>query len=234
MPITRKAIKVATKQDRELVRPGKVHNVILPQVVNREWANGEDTQSGPHGIPWSPDGAVRALAGRHDFVGGYEIDPSRASECQICGKHSGDHRFKATKNSGGSWSNVAHNTTSGKGQNPDGRKTSGHLNIRDGHDHTRHLTNPAEHRSFEPYSNSGVMDGRGRFIDPASPVALVTENDITEAVKNGGDWFGSGENCSLQRRAGSKSHARKAASAHIARIPLPLARWIARTWRPNA
>jgi hypothetical protein len=29
---------------------------------------------------------------------------------------------RATKNNGGSWFNVAHNTTSGKGQNPDGRK----------------------------------------------------------------------------------------------------------------
>jgi hypothetical protein len=31
---------------------------------------------------------------------------------------------RATKNNGGSWFNVAHNTTSGKGRNPDGRKTS--------------------------------------------------------------------------------------------------------------
>jgi hypothetical protein len=52
---------------------------------------------------------------------------------------------ESIKNQGGSWFNVAHNTTSGKGRNPDGRKTKGHLNIRDGHSHTRHLTNPAEH-----------------------------------------------------------------------------------------
>ena len=105
--------------------------------------------------------------------------------------------MRATKNDGGSWFKVAHNTTSGKGQNPDGCKTSGHLNIRDGHAHTKHLTNPAEH------------------------------------VKNGGDWFGAGPDSSLQRRAGSKSNARKAASAHIAKIPLPLARWIARAWYPT-
>lgn len=30
--------------------------------------------------------------------------------------------FRATKNNGGSWFNIAHNTTSGKGRNPDGRK----------------------------------------------------------------------------------------------------------------
>lgn len=32
------------------------------------------------------------------------------------------HAERATKNGGGSWFNVAHNTTSGHGQNPDGRK----------------------------------------------------------------------------------------------------------------
>lgn len=31
-------------------------------------------------------------------------------------------RLRATKNAGGSWFGVAHNTTSGKGQNPDGRQ----------------------------------------------------------------------------------------------------------------
>ena len=64
-----------------------------------------------------------------------------------------EQRMKATKNDGGSWFNVAHNTTSGHGQNP-------------------------------------------------------------------------------VRRNGSKSSARKAASAQIAKIPFPLARWIARAWRP--
>jgi hypothetical protein len=52
-------------------------------------------------------------------------------------------------------------------------------------------------------------------------------------VKNGKDWFGSGENCSLQRRASSKSNSRKAASAMIAKIPFPLAQHIARTFKPE-
>jgi len=52
--------------------------------------------------------------------------------------------------------------------------------------------------------------------------------------KNGNDWFGSGADCSLQSRHGSKSNSRKAASAMIARIPLPLARHIAATFRPEA
>lgn len=49
--------------------------------------------------------------------------------------------------------------------------------------------------------------------------------------KGGGDWFGSGEDCSIQRRAGSATSARKRASAMIAKIPEPLARHIARTFR---
>ena len=54
------------------------------------------------------------------------------------------------------------------------------------------------------------------------------------AIKNGNDWFGSGEDCSLQRRYGSKSTGRKAASALIAKIPLPLSTHIARTFLPVA
>ena len=99
-------------------------------------------------------------------------------------------QIQDTKNNGGSWFNVAHNTTSGHGRNPDGRKGIPHRP-------KGHWTNPAEHH------------------------------------KNGGDWFGSGDNCSLQRRAGSKSNARKAASARIAKIPFSLSRHIARAWHPR-
>jgi hypothetical protein len=53
------------------------------------------------------------------------------------------------------------------------------------------------------------------------------------AIKNGGDWFGAGENCSAQRRTSSKSNSRKAASAMIAKIPLALSTWIARTYHPS-
>ena len=54
----------------------------------------------------------------------------------------------------------------------------------------------------------------------------------TEHRKNGGDWFGTGVDCSLQRKASSKSKARKAASAMIARIPEVLARYIASVYKP--
>jgi C-5 cytosine-specific DNA methylase len=45
-------------------------------------------------------------------------------------------------------------------------------------------------------------------------------------IKCGGDWFNA-EQPSISRLTGSKSSARKAASAMIAKIPLPLAQWIA-------
>lgn len=52
------------------------------------------------------------------------------------------------------------------------------------------------------------------------------------AVKNGGDWFGPGQDCSMQRRANSNSDSRKAASAMIAEIPFELASYIARVFKP--
>ena len=76
---------------------------------------------------------------------------------------------QSIKNSGGPWFNVAHNTTSGKGQNQDGRKHKG-----------------------------------------SGPI-----------------WFDSGP-----ATLNSKSNARKAASAMIAKIPFDLARHIARYWLP--
>lgn len=88
--------------------------------------------------------------------------------------------------------------------------------------------------------------GMARWTNPAEGVkqhgsgaawfdkALDERRREATAVKNGGDWFGSGENCSEQRRHGSKSNSRKAASAMIAKIPEPLARWIARCFYPRA
>ena len=123
----------------------------------------------------------------------------------------------ATKNDGGPWFNVAHNTTSGKGQNPDGRKTMGHPNIRDGHDHTRHLTNPAEHDGVKVPGNKLSANGFAipvaRQIDKASKPASFQLN--------------------ADDRRQHLSYSRKAASAQIAKIPLPLARWIASAWHPQ-
>ncbi len=98
-----------------------------------------------------------------------------------------------TKNDGGSWFNVAHNTTSGHGQNPVKRISEAH-------------------RSKDPKKGYGAVNQDG--------------------IKQGGDWFNNSEP-SISRQTGSKSNARKAASAHIAKIPLVLARHIAKAWYPT-
>jgi len=54
---------------------------------------------------------------------------------------------------------------------------------------------------------------------------------LLEGTKCGGDWFNN-EQPSLSRLYSSKSPARKAASAQIAKIPLPLSQHIARVFRP--
>ena len=58
--------------------------------------------------------------------------------------------------------------------------------------------------------------------------------ELVDGTKIGGDWFSDPQ--STCRKHGSKSNARKAASAMIAKIPLALAQHIAavyypRTWR---
>ena len=73
-------------------------------------------------------------------------------------------------------------------------------------------------------ANSCGAHGMVRWTNPAEGMA----------IKNGNDWFGSGDDCSLQRRYSSKSTGRKAASALIAKIPLPLSTHIARTFLPHA
>lgn len=102
------------------------------------------------------------------------------------------------KNNGGSWFNIGSPGQKVVAQNPDGRL----IHRRNGHGHTRHLTNPAEH-------------------------AVMAEETGT---KIGGDWFSDPQ--STCRKHGSKSKARKAASARIAKIPLTLSRWIAAHYRP--
>lgn len=80
------------------------------------------------------------------------------------------------------------------------------------------------------------FDGSGKSFQTASvegtKVGGIKLHDV--GFNNGGDWFGSGKDCSAQRRASSGSSARKAAAAKIAKIPMPLARHIAGTFRPEA
>lgn len=91
-------------------------------------------------------------------------------------------------------------------------------------------------KSFQSASveETGVKVSGMNWSDRSAPAKgfnVVAAQRYREGVKGGGDWFGSGDNCSLQRRSGSKSNSRKAASAMIAKIPLPLARHIASVYR---
>lgn len=72
------------------------------------------------------------------------------------------------------------------------------------------------------------FDGSGRSFQTES-----VQRHVAEGRKNRGDWFGVGNDCSLQRRAASGSKARKAASAKIAKIPFALSSWIARCYLPE-
>ena len=92
------------------------------------------------------------------------------------------------KNTGGSWFAVAHNTTSGKGRNPDGRK------------------------------NPGIELGNIGFnVASAHQFGHMVEGAKIERSDD-----------DKRQHIGIK---RKFASAMIAKIPLPLSRWIARAYR---
>ena len=67
---------------------------------------------------------------------------------------------------------------------------------------------------------------------PHRPTGHWTNPD-ENGTKQGGDWFNA-EQPSISRLTGSKSNVRKAASAQIARIPFPLARYIAQVFKPVA
>lgn len=58
-------------------------------------------------------------------------------------------------------------------------------------------------------------------------------NPAEAGRKNGNDWFGAGDDCSAQRRHGSKSTGRKRATAEIAKIPLLLSRHIGAVYHPD-
>lgn len=98
------------------------------------------------------------------------------------------------------------------GQNLDGRKTCGLVKSRNGHNHTRHLTNQSEH-------------------DNARSVS-ANQSPACDGVKQAGDWFADGRAGKGMSALSGKSTTRKAASARIAKIPFPLAVHIARVYRP--
>jgi C-5 cytosine-specific DNA methylase len=80
------------------------------------------------------------------------------------------------------------------------------------------------------------IDGSGKRTEPNCARDRIAQKQSVwfndDKRKCGGDWFGSGKDCSLMRSMSSKSSARKAASAQIAKIPFPLSSWIAQCFKP--
>lgn len=83
----------------------------------------------------------------------------------------------------------------------------------------------------------GIKNSGGSWFNVAHNKASGKANNPVsipaDGIKCGGDWFNSSQP-SISRMTSSKSPARKAASAMVAKIPLPLSRWIAATYRPIA
>jgi hypothetical protein len=156
---------------------------------------------------------------------GRKVNPDGSDHGQGSWFAVADSKNRGSKNTGGSWFAIAHNTTSGKGRNPDGRKTPGAPHIRDGERHTRHLTNPGEHEGIKQYGSGAA------WFDEALNKRR-RDATATAGMKTGNRWFGEGNDRSPMRQHHSKLPARKFASAMIARIPTPLARHIAKVYRP--
>lgn len=84
---------------------------------------------------------------------------------------------------------------------------------------------------------AGTKNAGGSWFNIGGPGQKVTgqnpvhEVDGDNGTKIGGDWFSDPN--STCRKHGSKSKGRKMASAMIAKIPLPLSRHIAATFRPQ-
>ena len=166
------------------------------------------------------------------------------------------------KNTTGSWDPSRQNFTTEKGwvAPPDGTKTVGHANRRDGHSHTRHLTNQAESdgtknpgfrfdgsgKSFQSESvERGQKNTGGSWFNIGSPGQKVTNQNPVHGKVNRPDhtqvidpergtkaYAARLGDSQISRKHGSKSSARKAASARIAKIPFPLANHIARVYHP--
>jgi hypothetical protein len=83
---------------------------------------------------------------------------------------------------------------------------------------------------FKDAANADGKYGPGNFRNGVDGRRSAEQDSILD-----GDGLArtTGGETGYLSRSGSKSPARKAASAHIAKIPLPLSRHIARAWRPD-
>lgn len=88
-----------------------------------------------------------------------------------------------------------------------------------------------------PIRDSAIKNNGGSWFNIGSPGQKVTAQNPDgrepDAIKLGGTWFHGYRKGQGPRNHGSGSVKRKAASAMIAKIPLPLSRHIARSWYPR-
>lgn len=89
---------------------------------------------------------------------------------------------------------------------------------------------------LNPRGGLKVPSGEGRRTDQGNGARFTSRDCGIEAksAKANGGWFNDykGEKCVGISRTGSQSAARKEASAQIAKIPFPLAQYIARAFKP--
>ncbi len=145
-------------------------------------------------------------AARNDPTHRKKPDRANAVKLQPANEGSEEPQHNSTKNNGGSWFGIAHNTESGVGQNP----VNGVATILCG----------CGYRFDASLGKYGCPNCNG---DCAGHMA----REGFKQRGSGADWFDNGL-C----RESSKSDSRKAASAMIAKIPYPLAQHIARIFKP--
>jgi hypothetical protein len=92
-------------------------------------------------------------------------------------------------------------------------------------------------RSFQSASVEGTKQDR-KIVRPGKKHNVILPQVVNrEGVKQGGDWFAEarkGGSGGTSASFGSKSPARKFASAMIAKIPLPLSKHIAKVYFPRS
>lgn len=141
--------------------------------------------------------------------------------------------MRSTKNGGGSWFAVAHNTESGHSKNPvnfphEGNKTAG-MNWSNRELHGQDFTRIAGQQAARKRTPDGTDHGSGSWFKIADSknrgAQGVKDRDMDGYARNHDAAFGW-----KAPRTSSRSNSRKAASAQIAKIPFPLAQHIAQTF----
>lgn len=143
-----------------------------------------------------------------------------------------------SKNNGGSWFNQAHNTESGVGQNPDGRK------LPENHDTFAKNGKPCNKLTDPRYGSEGSKVAGINWSGHGEPGYKAKGFNVTAAQRyreeqGTKDRDADGYEINHPQAFGwkaprttSKCDSRKAASAQIAKIPFPLARHIAEVYKP--